>query len=289
MLQVGGADTVEDIQCPALEVGEHDVRPGQPLIDVGACRRVAGKMTITGALEAAVALPAVGLHNAAGGDRGARRGAQIGGARIGNDVQVGAAQASARRLLRRDGDHRLAGLAAPATGRSRALAADEALIQLDDPAQQELALATGHRMGDLATHQPGGLDRHAELAGQLGGRRRLLSGGQQPDCQEPLAQIGACVGEDRAGGQRALIVAARALEQPAAAQVPGTLVPTAATGEAVRPAVLEDRLPTVLLGRVQLHELNQRLGMCHLFCLLQVAAQEATRGTGRKGMGMYNN
>ena len=114
---MGGADTVEDIQCPALEVGEHDVRPGQPLIDVGACRRVAGKMTITGALEAAVALPAVGLHNAAGGDRGARRGAQIGGARIGNDVQVGAAQASARRLLRRDGDHRLAGLAAPATGR----------------------------------------------------------------------------------------------------------------------------------------------------------------------------
>ena len=140
-------------------------------------------------------------------------------------------------------------------------------------------------MGDLATHQPGGLDRHAELAGQLGGRRRLLSGGQQPDCQEPLAQIGACVGEDRAGGQRALIVAARALEQPAAAQVPGTLVPTAATGEAVRPAVLEDRLPTVLLGRVQLHELNQRLGMCHLFCLLQVAAQEAMRGTGRKGIG----
>src|SRR5450756_2637209 len=73
MLQVGGADTVEDIQCPALEVGEHDVRTGQPLIDVGACRRAAGKMTITGALEAAVALPAVGLHNAAGGDRGARR------------------------------------------------------------------------------------------------------------------------------------------------------------------------------------------------------------------------
>jgi len=54
----------------------------------------------------------------------------------------------------------------------------------------------------------------------------------------------------------------------------------------VRPAVLEDSLPTVLLGRVELHELDQRSGMPHLFCLRQVAAQEATRGTGRKGMGM---
>ncbi|MBE3075719.1 MAG: hypothetical protein IMZ75_12385 [Actinobacteria bacterium] len=108
-------------------------------------------------------------------------------------------RAAARRLLRGHGDQRLAGLAASATGRSRALAADEALVELDDAAQQHLALATSPRVGDLATHQPGGLERHAELAGKLGRRERLLGGGQQPDRQQPLAQIGACVGEDRAG------------------------------------------------------------------------------------------
>src|SRR5665647_3022098 len=79
-LQVPWADPMEDVERPALEVGEHDVRPGQPLIDVGACRRVAGKMTITGAPEANVSSPAVGLYDAAGGDRGLRRGAQADGA-----------------------------------------------------------------------------------------------------------------------------------------------------------------------------------------------------------------
>src|SRR5450756_1868365 len=54
-LQMGGAHPVEDVEGPALEVGEHDVRPGQPLIDVGACRQVAGKVTIAGSLEANVA------------------------------------------------------------------------------------------------------------------------------------------------------------------------------------------------------------------------------------------
>src|SRR5665647_3937998 len=34
-LQVPGADPMEDVKRPALEVGEHDVRPGQPLVDVG--------------------------------------------------------------------------------------------------------------------------------------------------------------------------------------------------------------------------------------------------------------
>jgi hypothetical protein len=32
----------------------------------------------------------------------------------------------------------------------------------------------------------------------------------------------------------------------------------------VRPALLEDRLPTLLLGGVELHELDQRLRMPHL-------------------------
>src|SRR5450756_1029826 len=95
-----------------------------------------------------------------------------------------------------------------------------------------------------------------------------IGGGQQPDGKEPLAQVGARAGEDRAGGQRALEVAAGALIEAAALQVPGMLVPAAATGEALRPAVLEDRLPAVLLGRVHLHEVDERLRMSHHLRLL---------------------
>src|SRR5665647_1598135 len=79
-LQVPGADPMEDVERPALEVGEHDVRPGQPLIDVGAGRHLAGKVSVTGSFEAHVAGPAVGLHEAVGDDCCARRGAQALGA-----------------------------------------------------------------------------------------------------------------------------------------------------------------------------------------------------------------
>src|SRR5450756_2056034 len=225
-------------------------------------------MTIAGSLEANVAGPAVGLHDAAADDGRLRRPAQAGGARVGDDAQVGAPEAAALRVLRGHGDQRPAGLAASATLRPRAPAANEALVELDDAAQQQLALAARHGMGDLATQKPGGLTGHAELAGEFSRRRRLLRGGEQPDRQEPLAQVGARAGEDRTGGQGALIVAAGTLIEAAATQMPGTLVPAAATGEALRPAVLEDRPPTVLLGGVHLRELDQRLRMPHHLRLL---------------------
>src|SRR5450756_90709 len=210
-LQVARADAVEDVKRPALEVGEHDVREGQPRVDVGACRGVAGQMSVAGALKAGVAVPAVGLHQAAGDDRGESRPAQAGGAGVGDDAQVGAPEAAARGVPRGHGDQRLAGLAAAAALRPLVLAADEALVELDEAAQQMLALAARHGMDDLAAKKPGGLARHAELTGQLGGRGRLLGGGEQPDGEKPLAQVGTRAGEDRAGGQRTLVVAAGAL------------------------------------------------------------------------------
>ena len=42
-LQVRGADAVEDVERPALEVREHDVRPGQPGVDVGTAGRTRGR------------------------------------------------------------------------------------------------------------------------------------------------------------------------------------------------------------------------------------------------------
>src|SRR5665647_3702892 len=98
-------------------------------------------MTIAGSLEANVAGPAVGLHDAAGDDGRACRSAQALGARVGNDAQVGAPEAAARGVPRGHGDQRPAGLAASAALRPRALAADEALVELDEAAQHKLALA----------------------------------------------------------------------------------------------------------------------------------------------------
>src|SRR5450830_582489 len=267
-LQVGGAHAVEDVERPALEVGEHDMREGQPRVDVGACRGVAGQMSVAGALKAGVAVPAVGLHQAAGDDRGKSRLAQARDAGVGDDAQVGAPEDAARGVPRGHGDQRLAGLAAAAALRPLVLAADEALVELDESAQQMLALAALHGLDDLATQKPGGLAGHAELTGQLSRRGRLLGGCQQPDCEEPLAQVGARAGEDGAGGQRTLVVAAGALIEAAATKVPGLLVPAASTGKALRPAMREERLPAVLLAGVHLHELDQRLRMPHHLRLL---------------------
>src|SRR5450830_1228925 len=225
-------------------------------------------MSVAGALKAGVAVPAVGLHQAAGDDRGKSRLAQALGARVGDDAQVSAPEAAARGVLGGHGDQRPAGLAASAALRPRALAADEGLVELDEAAQQELALAARHGMDDLATQKPGGLTGHAELAGELGCRRRLLGGGQQPDGEQPLAQVRTCAGENRAGGQGALEVAAGALVEAATTEIPGMLVAAAATREALRPAVREERLPAVLLGGVHLHEVDERLGMSHHLRLL---------------------
>src|SRR5665648_547747 len=167
-LQVPGADPMEDVKRPALEVGEHDVRPGQPLVDVGARRHVAGKVSVAGSFKAHVAAPAVGLHDAAGGDRGLGCGAQALGAGVGGDAGAKSLSAAARGVFRGHGDHGLAGLAASAALRRSVLPADVALVKLDNAAQRELALAARHGVGDLATHEPGGLDGHPELTAAEG-------------------------------------------------------------------------------------------------------------------------
>jgi len=68
-LQVRGADAMEDVELPALEVGDDDVRPGQQLaggLRRGLCVRL---VQVTGAGQRPVGSPAVGLDGAAGRDQ----------------------------------------------------------------------------------------------------------------------------------------------------------------------------------------------------------------------------
>src|SRR5665647_1945626 len=148
-------------------------------------------MAVPGSCKASVAAPAVGLYEAPAGDRRPRGRGEARGAGVLGEAQVGAAQAPAGRLLGRHCDYRLLRLAASAARRLTVLAADEALVELHDAAQHDLALAARHGMGDLAPHQPSGLGGDAELSGKLGRRRRLLGGRQKPDRQEPL-RAGRC-------------------------------------------------------------------------------------------------
>jgi hypothetical protein len=165
-------------------------------------------MFVARVLKAGVAVPAVGLHATAGGDRGERGSRQALGAGILDEAQVGAPEAAGRGVLGGHRDQRLAGLTAAAALGSLLPAADEALVEFDDAAQHEFVLPTRECMDDLAAQEPGGLAGHPELARQLGRRGRLLGRGQQPDGEQPLAQIGARAVQDRARGQRALVVAA---------------------------------------------------------------------------------
>src|SRR5665648_1029842 len=125
----------------------------------------------------------------------------------------------------------------------------------------------------------------AELARQLGRGGRLLRRSQQPDREEPLAQVSARAGEHGARGQRALVVAGGALIEAAALQVPGLLVAAAATREPLRPAVLEERLAAVLLSGVHLHEVDQRLRMPHHLRLLVGRCPRGYRGDRTEGDG----
>lgn len=82
-LTVPRAHAVEDVERPTLEVGEHDVRPGQPGVDVGARRGVA--------------------RLSAGGDRGASRGREARSAGVLDDAQERAYSARSRTPIPRPG------------------------------------------------------------------------------------------------------------------------------------------------------------------------------------------
>ena len=140
--------------------------------------------------------------------------------------------------------------------------------ELDDAAQHELVLTARERVHDLATHKPSGLAGHAELTRELSRRRRLRGRGQQPDGEQPLAQIGARAVQKRPCSERALVVAGCALIEAVAVEIPRFPMAATRTGEALRPAVFEERLPAVLLGGIHLHELDQCLRMPHHFRLL---------------------
>ena len=160
-----------------------------------------------------------------------------------------------------------------------------------DQAQARAAAAALRRLLDRRRAQRPCAARRVRACrwrGQLRRRGRLLHRGRQPDRQQPLAQVGARLVEQRARGQRRLVAAARALARPAAAQIPRHRVSAARAAEPFPPALLEKRPPASVLRRIHLHEAHQRHRVTHDHSSLEtVCTREDREPTGRKGMVSY--
>ena len=94
---------------------------GKPGVDVGPARQDAGAVIVAVSRQARVAVPAVGLHEAAGRDRGVAAAAPERGALgVGDHAQVGPAQTAVWPSARPPWRPALVWLAAAAAGQSPA-------------------------------------------------------------------------------------------------------------------------------------------------------------------------
>jgi hypothetical protein len=185
----------------------------------------AGLVQVAGLGQCPIGAPAVGPHGAARLDRRAGGLGQGLGAGVVDDAQVGAAEAAARRLLGADCDQGPCAARRVRASRCRARGHRAATRRARPRRAAAARAAAAPGLRDPAAQQPRGLACHAQLAGELGRRGRLLHRGRQPDRRQPAHW-----------------------QEPAAAQMPGHLVSAARTAEALPPALLEERPPAGVLA-----------------------------------------
>ena len=145
---------------------------------------------------------------------------------------------------------RLAGTA-PTSFAARALAADVGVIDLDALAGQRFVLiAFQHDLHQLVLDLPGRVVRHPQTAGQLKAGQALLALRQVVDRGKPGGQRQFGGMKDRAGDQRHLMAARRALLDRARPEHDRVGSTAFRADETLRPAPREQRRPALLLGAV---------------------------------------
>src|SRR3954447_25158175 len=236
-LEVRRPQPVVDAQSPPPRVREHAVDPGQHRVR----RRVADhRRLVLDVLEARVAGPAVAHHRAALGHVAGDEGAERDGRVVADHREPGSSRPLAPDLDR-TGDEQLALVRAPRPGRlAPARKGQAGLVDLDQ-AGQGLALRVDHRPPQLAEQQPGRLvAAQLELPPQLAGRHPVLVRRREPGRQEPGAQGQMAAVQRRAGGDRDLALARRALQgHPRPRQLPCLGVAAGLAAEPVGPPLLE--------------------------------------------------
>src|SRR4051794_7605234 len=257
-LEVPLAQAVVDAQGPPLRVREDAVDPGQHRVR----RRVADHpRVVLDVLEPGVAGPAVTDDRAAGrdvtGDEAAERDRRV----VVDHREPDPARPLALDLDRAR-DQELAVVRSAGPGRLVPGAKGQAGLVHLDQAGQGLPVRVDHCPAQLAEQQPGRLaGAEPELEPQLPGRHPVLVRRHRPGGQEPGAQRQVAAVQRRAGGDRDLTLAGRALErQPLAGQLPGLIMAASRAAEPARPALLEQPAGAGgLVGKPGL-ELRQRSG-----------------------------
>jgi hypothetical protein len=136
-----------------------------------------------------------------------------------------------------------------------------------DALGQGLAFGPDHGLADLVQPGPGGaVAAKAHLPLQLHGGDAALAGGDEVDRKKPAAQPGFGLLEDRPGQQRVLPAAGHALVDQALLVTPGVGMAAARATEPVRPARLEQIVPTLLVSpepRLKTRQVGRKIGWQH--------------------------
>jgi len=129
------------------------------------------------------------------------------------------------------------------------LAADEGFVNLDDAVERHVERFGLRRIAEPMQHEPCGLLRNPEIAGELRTGDAFLVAGNQPDRDEPLAQGELRIGEDRADFDGEPLPAILAFVGTAVREVVDFGAATVGTECAPRPADRAEMLDTGLLVR----------------------------------------
>src|SRR3954452_4596638 len=246
------ADGMEGAGQTGLEVAEQGVGPleggGPDRLPAGA--RDDRPMAAAGIGDATEGVEAVAVDRPGGTQMAHRPALDRDPAEVGDPAEL-----DPHRLALGDGFHgrdkgRLAGTAS-ATFATRAFAPDVGVIDLDALAGQRLVLITfQHDLHQLVLDLPGGVMRHPETAGQLKAGQAVLALGQGVDRGKPRGQRQLGGMKDRAGDQRHLMAARRALLDRAGPEHDRVGSSAFRADETPRPAPREQRCPTLFLGAI---------------------------------------
>ena len=154
---------------------------------------------------------------------------------------------------------------APSALAAAALASEVGIVELDEPAEQMLAVALHHHLHQLVAHAPRRVVGDAELAVQLHRRCTFLVLSHEVDALEPhrQGQLGGL--EDGAGGNGGLAVAAIALLELVCGQLAASVVAAVRAHETVGPAPSVQGVEALLFGSIEREELVEADSFLELY------------------------
>ena len=229
LLQARTGDAVEGADQEPLEVADHEVHEGQPL--VGLLRRGGTRFVVVVPSQNRQAAVGVAAHREAVAQAPAERGHLL----VGDAVhRLGGQEAGPVPLALHCEQHGPLALGA-AAALAGPLAAHQGVVRLHQPRQPVATVPVAHGAAQLAQHRLRGRPRDPDHLRQPQRRNAALVRRHQVDRGEPFRERQLRVLEHRPGSRRGLVPASRALAQVAALKHVRPVVPAAWADEAAGP------------------------------------------------------